>query len=100
MSLFATIFYLVLMALVFACAAWDRRKHRVVPSQTALTIVVPCYNDGATVRDTVASVFDCWPRKQLEVVVIDDASTDDSALRINALEIGRASCRERVFPVV
>ena len=35
-----------------------------------------------------------------QIVVLDTGSTDDTIERLRAREIGRASCRERVFSTV
>jgi glycosyltransferase involved in cell wall biosynthesis len=48
-----------------------------------VTVVIPCYNSGATVTQTVDSVhIQTWPN--IEIVVIDDGSTDPQT--IGALE--------------
>lgn len=38
-----------------------------------IAVVIPCFNDGATVEEAIASVLDDAPA---EVVVVDDGSTD------------------------
>jgi glycosyltransferase involved in cell wall biosynthesis len=41
-------------------------------------VLVPCFNAGAFIRDTLESALaQTWP--SLEVIVVDDGSTDDSA---------------------
>jgi glycosyltransferase involved in cell wall biosynthesis len=40
---------------------------------TRIAVIVPCFNDGATIAETLASLDEPEP---LEVVVIDDGSTD------------------------
>jgi glycosyltransferase involved in cell wall biosynthesis len=42
-----------------------------------LTVVVPCYDDGATVGETVASVREDEP---VEIVVVDDGSRDPATV--------------------
>jgi cellulose synthase/poly-beta-1,6-N-acetylglucosamine synthase-like glycosyltransferase len=47
--------------------------------QPRVTVVIPLFNEGAAVRETLASVLASdYPRELLRVVCIDDASTDDS----------------------
>jgi hypothetical protein len=41
------------------------------PATPRVAVLVPCFNDGATVRDTVASVQESEP---VELVVVDDGS--------------------------
>ncbi len=44
-----------------------------------LTVVIPAYNEGAMVRKAVdACVRAEYPRDRLEIVVVDDGSTDDT----------------------
>jgi len=45
----------------------------------ALTVLIPAYNEGAMVEETIASVATArYPRERLEIIVIDDGSTDDT----------------------
>jgi len=42
-------------------------------------VVIPCFNDGATLGDTVESVLQ---QESCELVVVDDGSTDPETLRV------------------
>jgi glycosyltransferase involved in cell wall biosynthesis len=44
-----------------------------------VAVVIPCYDDGATLRDAVASLRDEEPH---ELVVVDDGSRDPQTLRV------------------
>lgn len=45
----------------------------------SLTVVIPAYNEGAMVLQSIQSVIDAdYPRDRLEVLVIDDGSSDDT----------------------
>lgn len=47
-------------------------------ARPAISVVVPCFNKGAVLRETIDSALaQTYP--PLEVIVIDDGSTDDSA---------------------
>jgi hyaluronan synthase len=44
-----------------------------------LTVVIPAYNEGAMVEETIASAAAAsYPRERLEIIAIDDGSTDDT----------------------
>jgi glycosyltransferase involved in cell wall biosynthesis len=46
---------------------------------SSVSVVIPCYNYGHYLQDAVASAFDGQDGLDVRVLVIDDASTDDSA---------------------
>ena len=44
-----------------------------------ITVIIPAYNEGAMVAETVASVAAAhYPPEHLEIIVVDDGSTDDT----------------------
>ena len=77
----------------------DRRpQRRTAIRYPPVTVLVACYNEGPNIRDTLISLgHEDYPGK-LEIIVIDDGSTDDS------LHIARAAAaeirRERVHALV
>ena len=45
----------------------------------AMTVVIPAYNEGAMIEQSIESVAAAhYPRDRLEVLVVDDGSTDDT----------------------
>jgi cellulose synthase/poly-beta-1,6-N-acetylglucosamine synthase-like glycosyltransferase len=47
--------------------------------EPTITIVVPLYNEGRSIYDTIVSLVELdYPADKLEVTVVDDCSTDDS----------------------
>jgi glycosyltransferase involved in cell wall biosynthesis len=44
-----------------------------------VTVVIPCYNCGRFLAETLASVF-CQTLQDFEIIAIDDGSTDDTAM--------------------
>ena len=63
-------------------------------SAAKITVVMPVYNGGATIETAMRGVLEqSW--RNLELIVVDDASTDDSWKRVQAL----AKLDERVRPV-
>ena len=74
------------LLLAFRTVLWFRYKSS--PSATMedappLTVIIPAYNEGAMVRQSIQSVMEAsYPRDRLEVVVVDDGSTDDTWFHI------------------
>lgn len=42
-----------------------------------VAIIIPCYNDGAFIEETLSSISEAEP---LEIIIVDDGSTDTSTL--------------------
>jgi N-acetylglucosaminyltransferase len=56
-----------------------RFDKRIDGYEPTVTIVVPLFNEGASIYDTIASFTKLdYPKHKLEVVIVDDCSTDDS----------------------
>ncbi len=57
-------------------------------SQSAppLTVIIPAYNEGAMIKNSLVSVINAnYPRDRLQIIVIDDGSTDDTWRYISAV---------------
>lgn len=69
-------------ALVWRIWLWSgyRPMETVEESQLPLvTVIIPAYNEGSLVRDTIWSVTHShYPPERLQVIVVDDGSTDDT----------------------
>ena len=47
--------------------------------EPTVTVVIPLFNEGPSIYDTIVSLTELeYPKHKLEVVVVDDCSTDDS----------------------
>jgi len=53
-------------------------------SEPPVSFLVPCHNEGANVDETIRSLLD-QDYPSFEVIAINDASTDDTGLRLDAL---------------
>jgi putative flippase GtrA len=61
---------------------------------TTLSVVIPCYNESATLEACVARVLAiASPDLALEIVIVDDASDDDSLSRARALADAHSEIR-------
>jgi N-acetylglucosaminyltransferase len=67
--------------------AWDTTADDYLPT---VTVVVPLFNEGASIAETLRSVLDSdYPADLLAVICMDDCSTDDSYL--HACEVAAGS---------
>jgi hyaluronan synthase len=70
------------LLLLFRTVLWFR--YRPAPPSTmadapTMTVVIPAYNEGAMVAVAIDSVAAArYPRDRLEIIVVDDGSTDDT----------------------
>ncbi len=56
-----------------------RVAERVDGYEPTITVVIPLFNEGRSIYDTIASIVALeYPRDKLAVTVVDDCSTDDS----------------------
>src|SRR5512146_39767 len=55
-----------------------------------MSIIIPAYNEGAMVRKAMDACARAeYPRERLEIIVIDDGSTDDTWTHVNAAQLER-----------
>ncbi len=60
----------------FSYRPFDAATHE---SALSMTVVIPAYNEGAMVEQSIESVAAArYPRGRLEILVVDDGSTDDT----------------------
>src|SRR5690606_22021905 len=54
----------------------------------SLSIVLPCWNEGASIEGVIRAAIEAGEAltPDLEILVVDDGSTDDTAARLGALE--------------
>lgn len=100
-------FSLVVLAIILVrVALWI--GYRPVPPRPAddptlptLTVVVPAFNEGSGVVDTVESLLASdYPRDRLRVIVVDDGSTDDTGPALDEAHARLLARGEARFEVV
>ncbi|KAF9769868.1 hypothetical protein IL306_012639 [Fusarium sp. DS 682] len=69
---------------------WRWIKYEAIPAATnddelpTLSIVIPVYNESEFVRNSIKSVeFSDYPKDKIELIVVDDGSTDDTWEYVN-----------------
>jgi len=70
--------------------------------QPMVSVVIPAYNEGSCIRQTLGSVADYLTsiedRYRWEIVLVDDGSTDDTLEAAEAFAVGRPKIRIAAHP--
>jgi len=77
-GLFVTIY-----TLITVYENWGRHRTPSLRKKEPRTcVIIPCYNEAETVARTIESVLALdYPKRKLEVIVVDDGSTDNYFFR-------------------
>lgn len=51
----------------------------------SLLVIIPCFNEGLSIQQTISTIRDEAPEAQ--IIVVDNASTDDTSARARALDV-------------
>jgi len=74
--------FLILIAIFMVFVLWlfvvDYMRKIKSGNDIPLTFVVPCYNDAATVGETIDAIYASYPYDMIRLYVINDTSTDNS----------------------
>ena len=77
----------VMNAFMFSSLLFDKRPERrhleVYPN---LTILIPCFNEESSVAETIDSICKQTYSGEIEIIVIDDGSTDKTSAIVSELE--------------
>lgn len=46
-----------------------------------ISVIIPCYNQGEYLKETVSSVI-AQTYKNFEIIIVNDGSTDDATIKI------------------
>lgn len=76
----------VFYAIVIGFFAYDFYRKRPVADKVPLSFVIPCYNDGDTIEQTIKGIYDSYDHDLLELIVVNDKSTDNSAENMELLQ--------------
>jgi len=82
-----SILLLTLLILIFLTLSFlDYRQKRVLRGRPKVSFLVPCYNDGDSVEDTIRSIYATYDKRRFELLVVNDRSTDDSLAVLRRLQ--------------
>lgn len=101
-ALFIFLFY-SLISMLFRTFSYPRDFHHFAGNQHPDTIdkelryfvIVPCFNEATVIRKTIIELL---AFKEFEVVVVDDASTDNSIAEIESINSSRLHLLRRHLP--
>ncbi len=68
----------LLLILLLSLGGIDYRKKRELTKKPHVSFLIPCFNDGSTVENTIKSIYRSYDRDLFELIVVDDKSTDNS----------------------
>lgn len=79
-------FLFVYVAVVYLLKFWEKGEQKLSNKFPSASVIIPCYNSAKTIDRCVESVFALeYPRK-LQVIVVDDASTDATKQKLLQLK--------------
>ena len=78
-------FLFVYVAVVYLLSYWERKEPRLSAKRPTVTVIIPCFNSERTVEKCVESVFSLDYPKKLQVIAVNDASTDSTLEKLKAL---------------
>lgn len=70
------------MVVMLAFAEFDHLHPKKLMMERPVSVVIPCYNDGESIGETISSVFKAYPAALVDLIVVNDCSTDNSLEKI------------------
>lgn len=79
--IFIVVFFEVFLLVTFLSEPARERRSRPRTTKTpSVAVIVPCWNEGDTIKGTVESLLALdYPKDKLEIVLVNDGSTDNTA---------------------
>ncbi len=76
---FASVYFLVLFFIIFASERKNIRKIPKIKNLPSVSVIIPAYNEEEVITKTVNAVKKLiYPKKLLEIIVVDDGSADNT----------------------
>jgi glycosyltransferase involved in cell wall biosynthesis len=64
----------------------DQQKKRAPHTNPFITFIIPCYNDGHIIKQTIESIYNSYNKTRFELIVVNDCSKDNSAQVIKSMQ--------------
>ncbi|MFH1056919.1 MAG: glycosyltransferase family 2 protein [Candidatus Micrarchaeota archaeon] len=91
-------FVFIYVAIVYLLKYWEKQEQSISRKKPFVTIIVPCYNSEKTVEKCLESVFSLSYPKKLQVIAVNDASTDSTLERLRKIKKKHPSLEILSFP--
>jgi cellulose synthase/poly-beta-1,6-N-acetylglucosamine synthase-like glycosyltransferase len=86
MMMFAVLYFTVVLLLIYLQnrnRMWTRKNKKFEPT---VSFIIPAYNEGEYIGKVIESVLAVdYPKRKLEVVVVNDGSTDGTSERVRSI---------------
>ncbi len=80
------IFSCILLATILIAISDHFKKRQVLLPLPNISCIIPAYNDADTVEQTITSLCSAYGRKKLQIIVVDDASKDNTQEVLKSLQ--------------
>ncbi|MCX6768040.1 MAG: glycosyltransferase [Candidatus Micrarchaeota archaeon] len=94
-----TNFVFIYVAMVYLLTYWEEKEEETTERKPAISVIVSAYNCAKTIGKCLENVLAMDYPKPLQVIVVEDASTDDTLARIKAFK-KKAAARGKDFRLV
>ena len=82
--LFFSLFTTILFLLTFLENGKENKKIKKIPK---ISVIIPAYNESKNILKSIRSVLKSdYPKKKLEIIIVDDGSTDDTFSQAKKME--------------
>lgn len=84
LNLIIASFMTLTLAIIFLFTYIDWKTPRKKLSSPLISFIVPCYNDGDTIEETIKSIYDSC--NNFELIIVNDCSKDSSMEKLEKLK--------------
>ena len=89
--IYFSIFFFLYISILSLLVLWENKnriyKPKLKKNYPSVSIIVPCFNEEKTISKTIRSLLNLdYPKNKLEILVIDDGSSDKTFQKAKLLE--------------
>lgn len=77
--MFISLYFLIFFLILYVQGKSDLYKYLKLKKNLSVSVVVPAYNEGKTIEQAIIAIFNSDYKNIKEVIVVDDASSDNTA---------------------